>query len=368
MEVAARGRVRAADVRCAPGWWSARRAAGTRRRRGPAGAAPGPRRRPARGPRPRGVLALPRAVRLRTRKTPVSSSSARSKPTVTGPTKAYRCCSAWSVTTVRARRRARPPTRQPPVVLPARARRRTRWERSSGRGPTTAARSSRLALERAGELDRLHLAAEGAREGAVDGPLDPLLEAVENSHVVPPSVLARAGGAAPAPGRSGAGTASLTAARQAVGCTADAAVLASSGARASGGIGRRARFRSVCPKGRGGSTPPSRTRAHRPRSSIRAAACRRPGSLSGVAPRSVGSLVHPGRNGVAHAFGRRGMAATGGKVRCTYCGGRGDGGALARGRPARGPLRLLRRRVRHGPPVGGRAHRVLCPGCDGRRR
>ena len=31
------------------------------------------------------------------------------------------------------------------------------------------------------------------------------------------------------------------------------------GARASGGIGRRARFRSVCPKGRGGSTPPART-------------------------------------------------------------------------------------------------------------
>ena len=30
--------------------------------------------------------------------------------------------------------------------------------------------------------------------------------------------------------------------------------------RASGGIGRRARFRSVCPKGRGGSTPPSRTK------------------------------------------------------------------------------------------------------------
>jgi hypothetical protein len=29
--------------------------------------------------------------------------------------------------------------------------------------------------------------------------------------------------------------------------------------RASGGIGRRARFRSVCPKGCGGSTPPSRT-------------------------------------------------------------------------------------------------------------
>ncbi len=29
--------------------------------------------------------------------------------------------------------------------------------------------------------------------------------------------------------------------------------------RASGGIGRRARFRSVCPEGRGGSTPPSRT-------------------------------------------------------------------------------------------------------------
>lgn len=38
------------------------------------------------------------------------------------------------------------------------------------------------------------------------------------------------------------------------------------GTRASGGIGRRARFRSVCPKGRGGSTPPSRTtsRSSRP--------------------------------------------------------------------------------------------------------
>src|SRR5688572_8402994 len=29
--------------------------------------------------------------------------------------------------------------------------------------------------------------------------------------------------------------------------------------RASGGIGRRAGFRCQCPKGRGGSTPPSRT-------------------------------------------------------------------------------------------------------------
>ena len=34
--------------------------------------------------------------------------------------------------------------------------------------------------------------------------------------------------------------------------------------RASGGIGRRARFRSVCPKGRGGSTPPSRTSGRAP--------------------------------------------------------------------------------------------------------
>lgn len=33
---------------------------------------------------------------------------------------------------------------------------------------------------------------------------------------------------------------------------------------ASGGIGRRARFRSVCPKGRGGSTPPSRTNPKTP--------------------------------------------------------------------------------------------------------
>ena len=33
----------------------------------------------------------------------------------------------------------------------------------------------------------------------------------------------------------------------------------SRGTSASGGIGRRARFRSVCPKGCGGSTPPSRT-------------------------------------------------------------------------------------------------------------
>ncbi len=40
-----------------------------------------------------------------------------------------------------------------------------------------------------------------------------------------------------------------------------ATVLIFPGTRASGGIGRRARFRSVCPKGRGGSTPPSRTRS-----------------------------------------------------------------------------------------------------------
>ena len=37
--------------------------------------------------------------------------------------------------------------------------------------------------------------------------------------------------------------------------------------RAGGGIGRRARFRSVCPKGRGGSTPPSRTQRQAPGSS-----------------------------------------------------------------------------------------------------
>ena len=43
---------------------------------------------------------------------------------------------------------------------------------------------------------------------------------------------------------------------QARACRAERSV---GNARAGGGIGRRARFRSVCPRGRGGSTPPSRT-------------------------------------------------------------------------------------------------------------
>ena len=65
--------------------------------------------------------------------------------------------------------------------------------------------------------------------------------------------------------------------------------------RASGGIGRRARFRSVCPKGRGGSTPPSRTTRQGPGvpgafvvpASLAArgvARCPRPHPISGTSP------------------------------------------------------------------------------------
>jgi hypothetical protein len=39
-----------------------------------------------------------------------------------------------------------------------------------------------LALEGAGDLDRLYLAAEGLGEGTVHGTLDALLHAVEHSH------------------------------------------------------------------------------------------------------------------------------------------------------------------------------------------
>ena len=39
-----------------------------------------------------------------------------------------------------------------------------------------------LALERGGDLDGLHLGLEGAREGTVDHAVEPLLEAVEQTH------------------------------------------------------------------------------------------------------------------------------------------------------------------------------------------
>src|SRR5207249_3729257 len=96
-----------------------------------------------------------------------------------------------------------------------------------------------LTLDGAGHLDRLQLGPEGAREGTLHHAFKTTLEALQNSqratslHVPCPRSY---------PGRGSArGRANLLVAR--------------------GGWrnGRRARFRSVCPKGREGSNPSSPT-------------------------------------------------------------------------------------------------------------
>src|SRR5712691_525886 len=96
-----------------------------------------------------------------------------------------------------------------------------------------------LALNRAGHLDRLQLGPEGAREGTLYHAFKTTLEALQNSqratslHVLCPRWY---------PGRRSArGRANL--------------LVAQGGWR----NGRRARFRSVCPKGREGSNPSSPT-------------------------------------------------------------------------------------------------------------
>ena len=48
--------------------------------------------------------------------------------------------------------------------------------------PRTAARSSMARRMARGDLDRLDLGLEGAREGAVDGTLEALLDPVEQTH------------------------------------------------------------------------------------------------------------------------------------------------------------------------------------------
>ncbi len=84
--------------------------------------------------------------------------------------------------------------------------------------------------------------------------------------------------------------------------------------RASGGIGRRARFRSVCPKGRGGSTPPSRTWTR--------------GQLLGTARRRKAGSP---QGGPAFCCSRP-LADAGG-------GGRGDGRVPVNATRPRGPVR-----------------------------
>ena len=99
-----------------------------------------------------------------------------------------------------------------------------------------------LALDSARHLDRLELGPEGTREGTLYHAFKTTLEALQNSqratslHVPRPRWY---------PGRGSArGRANLLVAR--------------------GGWrnGRRARFRSVCPKGREGSNPSSPTHVH----------------------------------------------------------------------------------------------------------
>ena len=44
-----------------------------------------------------------------------------------------------------------------------------------------------LPLQRSRDLDRLHLSLEGAREGAIDDPVETLLETIEHAHGGPSS-------------------------------------------------------------------------------------------------------------------------------------------------------------------------------------
>ncbi len=100
-----------------------------------------------------------------------------------------------------------------------------------------------LALERAADLDRLHLRLEGAREDPLDEAFEPALEALQNTHDT---------------SLSGRLIRSylrlLTGHRSCPWC-----LVVLPGCSGEWRNGRRARFRSVCPKGRGGSTPPSPT-------------------------------------------------------------------------------------------------------------
>src|SRR3954447_7356400 len=137
-----------------------------------------------------------------------------------------------------------------------------------------------LALQGGRDLHRLHGTAESLREGAGDHLLETVLEPLEHPHAgLPPSQCLVAVCAVLPAGRGG--TRPIRGPRMTQNTGGVSGVLASYRARpyghpaglggvvrvgyperasrASGGIGRRARFRSVCPKGRGGSTPPSRT-------------------------------------------------------------------------------------------------------------
>ncbi len=123
--------------------------------------------------------------------------------------------------------------------------------------------------DRAGDLDGLDLGLEGTREDAVDGTLEPVFDPVEQTHRAPPplwsgpdriridwtdrSCTPQVGGTDRWPhltenGASGAGLAKSGAVRHNWPSTREWR------------NGRRAGFRCQCPKGRGGSNPPSRTR------------------------------------------------------------------------------------------------------------
>src|SRR5665648_561542 len=208
----------------------------------------------------------PRTVALRTRNRPTSSSVSSTNATVTGPRNAYRWLVAWSVTLAAS------------SSASGSAPQSTTWAWSPGDSsmvnslgttvrsrPTTAARSStsrRRALASSTGLTSLRKA---------------LANAVETTRSTPFSNLSRT--PMPPPPGSAAGGGPQTSSRLVVPLRCPSGQgFAAKGPRTVGGPpgvrvlivlaccgarewrnGRRARFRSVCPKGRGGSRPPSRT-------------------------------------------------------------------------------------------------------------
>ena len=109
------------------------------------------------------------------------------------------------------------------------------------------------------DLDGLESAAEGLVEGPLHQPLEPPLEPLEShAESVPSSPRNEAARAARRTSRG-----SRTFWGSTPRCSGDGRSGYPVALRASGGIGRRAGFRCLCPQGRGGSSPPSPTgRSH----------------------------------------------------------------------------------------------------------
>ena len=156
--------------------------------------------------------------------------------------------------------------------------------------------------------------------------------------------------------------------------------------RASGGIGRRAGFRFLCPKGRGGSTPPSRTTPELPVRLERTGKHRvdlRPQCNHSATGMGAAGLGWPGVSGNVEQIGVQigacdlstGLPATdigyGTRRPCGPKPARREGRqAAGRPRGARGSCRLPRRlgRLRRPPGESTLARRSGCAGTARGRR